>query len=693
MAEVTVQQAIEAGRAHHAAGRLGEAEAVYRRVLEVEPGNARALCLLGVLAHQQGRTGAALELVGRAAALAPGEPDYLCNLGVILAGAGRVEEAIGAYRGALALRPNDAETQFNLGNALLARGERDAAAEAYRAAVAVNPGLGVAWLNLARTLREAGREEEAAAAIAEANAAQPELGRHYLESGESFLAANNGPAAEAAFSNAATLRAGEPRAWLGLGGAFLRQDRPHDAIGAYRRAIELAPESGAAHFELAKALAAIGELGAAIEAFTKSAELAPEPGGESYRLLMMLLHPGYSPERVLREHGEWARRFADPLTPANPTYANDASPERRLRVGYVSPDFRDHPVGLHMLPLFREHDKSAVEVFCYSTSKAGSVPEEDPFRRRFRAHADHWRDVGEVGDEALADLVRADGIDVLVDLALHTPENRLLTFARKTAPVQVTFAGYPGTTGVAAIDYRLTDPYLDPPGENDELYAEESFRLPHTFWCYEPGPTAEVAPLPASSNGFVTFGCLNNFPKLNEPTLRLWAGVLRAVEGSHLALLASEGPHRRRVADVLAAEGISPDRVKFAVRRPPAQYLELYHHIDIGLDTLPYNGHTTALDSMWMGVPVVTRVGKVAWSRAGWSQLSNLGMTELAAQTPERFVEVAVGLARDLPRLAEIRASLRERMKRSPIGDAKGFARGIEAAYRAMWRRWCAGRR
>ncbi len=241
------------------------------------------------------------------------------------------------------------------------------------------------------------------------------------------------------------------------------------------------------------------------------------------------------------------------------------------------------------------------------------------------------------------------------------------------------------------MDYRLTDPYLDPPEFSDHFYSETSIRLPDTFWCYDPRSTEPaVDALPAQSNGHVTFGCLNNFCKVNEQVLQLWAQVLKTVDRSRLMVLCPEGEHRQRLLDLLQREGIQPDRIEFAARRPRLQYLELYRRIDIGLDSLPYNGHTTSLDSFWMGVPVVTLVGKTVVGRAGLSQSTNLGLPELIAQTPQQYVQIAADLANDLPRLAELRRTLRGRMQASPLMDAGRFARNMEAAYRQMWRNWCA---
>ncbi len=287
--------------------------------------------------------------------------------------------------------------------------------------------------------------------------------------------------------------------------------------------------------------------------------------------------------------------------------------------------------------------------------------------------------------------MREDGIDVLVDLKLHTERNRLLVFARKPAPVQVTWLGYPGTSGVKAMDYRLSDPYLDPVAGEDGFYAEKTVRLAESFWCYDP-LTEEpgVNGLPALANGYVTLGSLNDFAKVNEQMVEMWGLILSAVEKSRLMLLAPEGSVRGRIVEAFGRVGISSERIVLEGRRPRAAYLQLYHRIDIALDTWPCNGHTTSFDAFWMGAPVVTMAGETAMGRAGVSQVMNLGLAELAASSPEEYVRVAGKLAGDLPRLGELRAGLRERMKGSPLMDGRRFAQNMEAAYRGMWERWCA---
>jgi protein O-GlcNAc transferase len=392
----------------------------------------------------------------------------------------------------------------------------------------------------------------------------------------------------------------------------------------------------------------------------------------------MHFHPGYDAQALLAAHREWARQYADPLAAGIGPHANDRAPDRPLRIGYVSPDFRTHPVGRFVAPLLESHSAS-VSVYCYSSV---SVPDETTERCRA---VSVWCDARNFSDRQLADQIREDGIDILVDLSMHVIGNRLLTFARKPAPVQVTYLAYCGTTGLGTMDYRLTDGYFDPPGTDDD-YTERSIRLPHSYWCYEaPENSPYVGPLPARRNGFVTFGCLNNFAKVSVPTLEAWARVLQAVPGSRLLIHAQEGTHRDRVRIFFSHAGVDPDRVQFVKGMPLLDYLHLHNLIDIALDPFPYAGGTTTLDALWMGVPVVTLAGRTAVGRGGVSILSNVGLPELIARTPDEYVDIAALLAADQARLVALRGGLRPCLRASPVMNAAGFARDLEAAYREMW--------
>jgi predicted O-linked N-acetylglucosamine transferase (SPINDLY family) len=315
----------------------------------------------------------------------------------------------------------------------------------------------------------------------------------------------------------------------------------------------------------------------------------------------------------------------------------------------------------------------------------------DAMTHRYQRAADEWRDIAAASDGAVAELIRRDQVDILVDLNQHTAGSRLQVFARKPAPVQVSWLGYPGSAGLPGIDYRMTDPYVDPPGAGKGPFPDMPVRLPHCFLCFEPpAPSPEVAPLPSQSAGRVTFGSLNNFSKTNPAVIALWSRILLEVGGSRLLLSSREGAHRERTRAEFKRHGVAGDRIEWYTPGAYAAYLAAYHRIDVGLDPFPYNGMTTSMDSAWMGVPFVTLVGNTGVGRTGWGILVNLGLSELVASTPEQYVRIAVDLAGDQARLSELRATLRERLRASPLMDAARFARDMEAAYRAMWRRWCA---
>ena len=334
-----------------------------------------------------------------------------------------------------------------------------------------------------------------------------------------------------------------------------------------------------------------------------------------------------------------------------------------------------------MLPLLRHHDPAKVEVFCYSDAKRA---DETTARLKQAAHV--WRDCAGLTDAELARQVREDRIDILIDLALHTAGNRLPVFARKPAPVQATWLGYAGTTGLSSIDYRISDPYLDPPGERDEFYSEESVRLPNCFWCYQtPEHAPEVNSLPAINGNPITFGCFNHFTKVSGPTLDLWAKILAAIPKSRLVIYAHRPNHQNEVLGRFSEVGIKRDRVIFVGLLPLADYFSQYHRIDIALDPFPYCGGTTTCDALWMGVPTITLHGRTSVGRGGVSILSNVGLTEWIAKTPEDYVSIAEKMANDLPKLADLRSNLRDRMSKSPLMNAPRFAADMESAYRGIW--------
>ena len=702
---MTTQQAFALALQHHQAGRLARAEALYHQILAVQPDHAEAMHFLGVIAARAGNRELAADWIRKSIALRPNNPAAHSNLGKVLTEQGQFDEALAAYRRALQLNPDLPEAQVNLGNALRERGQFDEAVAAYQHALLVQPDFSAAHYNLANALAERGQLDAAVAAYRRALQLRPGQPEAHLNLGNALRELGQLEGAVAEFRRALQLRPSYAGACHNLGDALREQGRLDDALAAFRRALELKPDDPDAHNNIGTTLKDRGELDEAAAAFRRALALRPDHAAAHSNLLYALhFHPAHNERSIAAEQQSWNRRFAEPLQPLIAPHAHDRDPRRRLRIGYLSPDLRGHVVGRNLLPLFQHHDHLNFEIFCYS-----GVAHPDRQTEEFRRHADHWRSTVGMADEALAAMIRQDAVDILVDLSQHMAGNRLAVFARQPAPVQVSFAGYPAGTGLEAIPYRISDRHLESEigdgrsefgtelrAQNPELRSPnsdlrtEQVLLLDSFWCYDPcGADLAVNALPAQNSGRVIFGSLNNFCKINEPVLKLWARVLGEVADSRLLLLSGSGSHRLRFRKVLEQAGIDGARLDFAEPRGRTAYLELYHGLDIVLDPFPYHGHTTSLDALWMGVPVVSLTGNQAVSRAGFSQWSNLGAPGFAAFSENDYVRIATGLAHDLPRLATLRATLRSRMQASPLMDAPRFARGIEAAFRTMWQQRC----
>jgi len=720
---LTIQQAFELAMQHQQAGRRTEAEGLYRQILAFDPQHLDALQMLAVLTHESGKSSEAIAMIRRTMQLHPKAASCHSNLGMFLAGQGKLDEAIACFRQSLALRPDSPETLNNLGTALTARGELDDAIVALRQAVALRPtfaqahnNLGTAlctsgqreegiaelrravelradsaqsWYNLGKALHEAGEPEAALASLQKALAIQPNYPDALNNLGLVLQTRGHVTEAIAQYRKALSLRPDHHEVLNNLGTA-LQDCRDFDAaIAAYRQALAVKPDYPEAHGNLANALSFSGEFQEAIALYRRAWRIKPHARTTSGMLYFLHVLPEFGPRELYQEHAIWNQTFARPLAAeASEPHENDPTPDRRIRIGYLSPDFTVHPVGRFMLPLLRNHDHERFEIICYADARA-----VDEVTQKIRPLADRWHETWRLSDAQIARRIRADRIDILVDLDMHAKASRLLAFARKPAPVQVTYLSYCSTTGLETIDYRLTDPYLDPVGGDETVYTEKTVRLPNTFWCFEPSiPMPEVNPLPAPFSGHITFGCMNNFWKLSAPTVEMWAELLRKIPTSRLLLHAHAGAHRDRFRRRLGERGVDPARIDFAGFQPPSQYFQQYHQIDIALDPHPYGGGTTTCETLWMGIPLVTLPGRTAVSRAGKSILTNVGLGELVAQSPAEYVEIAASLASDLARLSDLRSSLRDRMRASPLMDSAGFARAIEAAFLQMWTTWCQGR-
>ncbi|HEY3756760.1 MAG TPA: tetratricopeptide repeat protein [Opitutaceae bacterium] len=718
---MTSAEALKQAGERHASGDLAGAKALYGQALAADPACSQAIFLLGIVEMQEGRLLAALERIQQSIALAPTVTRYWYGCGEVLSQLRRFPEAASAYRRVLAAEPKLAEASNALGVALQSIGDPAGASAAFldalrhnpqygndpvwavnigvafcdqrlyadavmalERAATLNPAMPEAFFNLGNALSGLGKRAEAIAQYRKAVALNPSYADAYNNLGTALRFAGDSAGAIEAFEEARRADPAGTAASNNLAGLYRSARRLDDAERELRSALAVAPNSAQTLNNFGNVIKEQGDMPAAIECFRRVVALAPSDSVAHGNLVYSLTFTAEDGRPVLNEARRWNAIYAAPLLPRELKFGN-ARTARRLRVGYVAGDFRDHCQSLFTIPLLEHHDHAAVEVYGYS-----SVQRPDALTQRIEGLTDVWRDVRFFDDEALARLIREDQIDILVDLELQMSNGRPLLFARKPAPIQVGWLAYPATTGMSAIDAVFTDPRLVPPGLESD-YTEQVVRLPDTFWCYDPLATEpDVNALPALAAGFVTFGCLNAPYKITDHTLRLWGEVMRRLPTSRLVVLGPTGTHRETFLARFSAVGIDPSQVTIQSFLQRPEYLKSYHQIDLALDTFPYNGHTTSLDAFWMGVPVVSRVGSAAVGRAGLSQLHNLGFTDLASGSDEGFVDIAVNLASDLPRLSGLRSSLRSRMEKSPLMDGARFARNVEDAYRRLWRDWCA---
>jgi len=651
---MTVQEVFNQAVQHFHAKELAEAEAACRQILATDPSHADSYHLLGLIAASSGRPDVALQFIAQAISINSGVADFHTNLGVVLAAMDRLDESAAAYQQALALKPDSAEANSNLADVFCRKGDWHNTVEACRRALLMRPALPEALCNFGVALQNLGQFEEAVACYLRALTARP----NYFQP------------------------------MLNMGNALASLGRLDAAIGILSKCAVLVPNHPGPPAIMAGAMLARGGLNNAISAYDRALAIAPDPIVASARIAALEFHSDFDAPALLSECRAWDAAYAQPLRAAIAPHTNDRTPDRRLKIGYVSPDFCEGALGRAVLPLLRQHDRARFEVVCYSCSA-----HSDDLTNTLASHADQWRDLSRLDDASAAQLIRADGIDILIDLTLHGQGNRLPVFAHKPAPVQACFLGSVGTTGLTTMDWRLSDPHIDPPAEDLGCYSERTLRLPRTYWCYQPaGEALEIQPPPFQTNGYVTFGCLGRFVK-SAASMERWGDILAKIENSRLLLSCPAGSARRWVEDLLAAKGINHDRVEFTpqpLSPSPGTPGEgwrggsLYQRIDIALDPFPHGGAMTACDALWMGVPVITLSGQRAAGRCGRSILANIGLSELIASSADEYLHLAL----DWQRWTELRPNLRDRLRHSPLMDAAQWSRDIEDAYRQMWRDW-----
>ncbi|MGN6369585.1 MAG: tetratricopeptide repeat protein [Phycisphaerae bacterium] len=670
----SLAQLFDAAARFHQSGQLAQAENYYRQILKQEPNQPHALHLLGLVNLQLGRQEAAIDLIRQAISAHPSFPEAWSNLAIAYRQVGRTTDAVAALKKSIALRRSNPEAHNNLGALLVALDQTDEAIASFRQALVIAPNYPEALNNLGNALRTKGHVDEAIEVLQKAVALRPNYAEALNALGIALAQKGNYAEAGPTFQKALALAPDNASVHTNLGNALREKGDVDAAAVSFRRAIALSPNTAQLHANLANVLKDQGLTGEAIAASRKAVTLAPKSTPILSNLLFNLhFDPDATAHLLYEEHRAWAGTVS---VSEMAGVERERVANRRVRVGYLSPDLREHPVGRFLLPLLMHHDRQAFEVFAYS---AGVAPDE--MTEKIRAQTEHWRDIATLSDEDAAKQIRKDGIDILVDLAMHAAGNRILIFARKPAPVQMTWLAYCSTTGLPQMDYRVSDPYLDPVGTEAD-YSEETLRLNGPFWCYQPVAAPAVTALPAKGKGYVTFGSLNSPSKLTPPTVATWLKLLAEVPNSRLLLHIMSGELAGRIREMGQREGIAGERIETVGRMGFGEYLEAYGRMDIGLDPFPYGGGTTTCDALYMGVPVVTLRGQTGVGRGGSTLLQHLGMQELVAGTREEYVRIAAGLAGDLGRLAGFRAGLRGRMEASLLMDGARFARSMEGVFR-----------
>ncbi|MEO1017549.1 MAG: tetratricopeptide repeat protein, partial [Pseudomonadota bacterium] len=678
---------VQASKAH-STGDLDSAENGYRQVLSISPSEPNALHLLGLVLGAKGRFQAGRHLIEKAIVNEPNCAFFHSNLGNLLQREGKIAAAIDAYGHAIRLDPSLADAHANLAGALAASCLYVGAEMSAERALEIVPEHPIALANLAGARIGQLRFDQASQPLEAARRLAPHSPDVWLNTGHLRMAENNYQDSEAAFRRALELAPDMIEAKRGLGFVLARRSKLSEArplLEAYVAACGDQPSN--AHTMLGHVLMLIGDYESALPLMRRGLSRDSVPPHEFSTVLFDLNYcPELSPAEVLAEHRRWAERYAIDGQPLHTKL--DRDPDRRLRIGFVSPDFRAHSVSFFFQPLIECFDSAGIETVCYS-----NVRDADQVTLAIQQAADEWREIWGIDDRAVAETIRNDRIDILVDLAGHSADNRLGVFRFKAAPLQVSYLGYPNTTGLDTVDVRLVDQWTDPKG-TDSHASEKLLRLNRCFLAYRPAMYPAITEPPSIKNGFVTFGSFNNFAKINDQVLGTWAQVLQAVPDSKLVLkhdVMADPVVKGQITVAFEAAGIDPDRVTLLNRTPDlVSHLECYGQTDIALDTFPYNGTTTSCEALWMGVPVVTLAGNVHAARVGESLLSSIGFDAGITRSVDEYCETAIMLAANPAMLSAIRTMLRDTMMSSPLCDGEGLARAIEQEFRNMWQSWCA---
>ena len=609
--------------------------------------------------------------------------DDLIRRGQALEDGGELNEALLLYQQALRLEPFSARALINLGNVKSLLNDDDAARSYYQRALDFEPDNSSALLNLGNAQLAGQLYEAAALSYRRAIAARPDWVEAHIGLACALDEQQLGDEALECYRTALQLNPAHTGAAFNASVLLLERGAGDEARLIVTRCLEHVPEDPPLIQRLSEIERDAGNLKESVKLLRRLAGGNPDSQPiQSIYLFNLNFLPDITAEEILAQHLEFGSRLEASIVPHAFPVATADDGERRLRIGYLSADFKRHPVANFIAPVLRNHDRHHVEVFCYYMEET-----EDNVTQWLRGLSDHWRDVSGMTDDEFFSSIRADKIDILVDLSGHTAGNRIGIFARRAAPVQITWLGYLGTTGLSRMDYRLCDAHTDPAALAESWQTETPLRMPDSQWCYEPiGDMPGPSPLPRLSNGYWTFGSFNNGRKLNEVVLMAWAEILKSLPESRLLIFGMQTAEGRRwVSNCLLREGIDASRVEIFDRLPVDHYFAAFGKVDVALDTFPYNGATTTCDALMMGVPVLTVSGRRSLSRGGVSLLKTIGLDTWIAESESDLAKTAVALLTDIAEIEQLRASLPLRMKASPLMDAERYCRNLERKYRWAW--------
>ena len=686
---VSFSEKIKLAQDYYLGGKFSEAIACLRSILAIEPDNFEAEHLLGNIYQQQGDLDRATITYEKLITLQPHNPHILGNLGVLYIQQEQPEKAIVTLNKAIELAPDYADAYNNLGQISGKLGDFSQAKSYFQQALKIRPDNATFHYDLGNACHDRGDLSQAISAYQEALKLKPNQSKVYFRLGIAYSEQGSLDKAIECLNRAIAIEPDYGGAYLNLGNAYQHQGKLTQAIEYFNKAIELQPDYLGTYSNLGNVYQDRGESTKAIDLFRQACKIEPHSKAE-HNLLFALHYDGkYTPEQIYTEHRAWAK---DNSLDIISSHRNHPNLTRKLRIGYVSGDFKCHSVSYFLAPLLAYSERDNFEITCYVNNKVA-----DNTSKQLQKLSDRWQKIHHLSDENICALIQQDEIDILVDLSGHTDGNRLEVFARKPVPIQITYLGYPNTTGLETIDYRFTDAYADPEGTTEHLHTEKLIRLPQGFLCYQPSADSpQPSPPPAITNNYITFGSFNNLAKVSDEIIEYWANILQQVPNSHLLLKSrSLGDEETcdRIYNLFAQYDIDRDRLELKGRiADKNEHLAFYSQIDIALDTYPYHGTTTTCEALWMGVPVITLAGKVHVSRVGVSLLSVVGLNEFIADSPEEYISKAVDLAHNLDKLTELRANLRSQMESSPLTDGKAIAGSIESAYRQMWQDWCGKR-